>query len=103
MVGARIIVAPDARVRHLEEMASGACPLEESLLASGSGTASGSTVPGRHPVTLQELQRRHELLAVFKCYGRFHLVRVVPQVLVLAIGEVTVAGLDRVTVPTLAV
>jgi GT2 family glycosyltransferase len=93
VVGARIIVAPDARVRHLEEMASGACPLEESLLASGSGTASGSTVPGRHPVTLQELQRRHELLAVFKCYGRFHLVRVVPQVLVLAIGEVTVAGL----------
>src|SRR5664280_2206020 len=93
VVGARIIVAPDARVRHLEEMASGACPLEESLLASGSGTASGSTVPGRHPVTLQELQRRHELLAVFKCYGRFHLVRVVPQVLILAIGEVIVAGL----------
>jgi GT2 family glycosyltransferase len=93
VVGARIIVAPDARVRHLEELASGSCSLEESLLASGSGTAPGSPVPGRHPVTLQELQRRHELLAVFKCYGRFHLVRVVPQVLILAIGEVIVAGL----------
>ena len=48
--------------------------------------------PGR-PVTLQELQRRHELLAVFKCYGPFHLLRVVPQVFLLAVGEVIVAEL----------
>ncbi len=86
VVGARVIVAPDARIRHLEELAGGSRPLDPSL------TDGGDHGPGS-PVTLQELQRRHELLAVFKCYGPFHLVRVVPQVVVLAIGEVIVAEL----------
>ncbi len=86
VVGARIIVAPDARVRHLEELAAGSRRLDPSL--------ANSEEDGRdHPVTLQELQRRHELLAVFKCYGPFHLIRVVPQVFVLAVGEVIVAEL----------
>jgi GT2 family glycosyltransferase len=85
VVGARIVVAPDARVRHLEELAAGSRPIDPTL--TGSGDDPGSTAP----VTLQELQRRHELLAVFKCYGRFHLLRVVPQVLVLAAAEVVVA------------
>ncbi len=85
VVGARIIVAPDARVRHLEELARGARPIDQAL--AGADDADGSAPP----VTLQELQRRHELLAVFKCYGPFHLIRVVPQILVLAIGEVIVA------------
>ena len=161
VVGARIIVAPDARIRHLEELASGDRPLEPSLLAAageaalaaeariqqakpavttaagttgrdgdGAGgvgpegadtdpttatdeagdTSSGSPpaegqagadagAPGpvaddpRRPITLQELQRRHELLAVFTCYSRTHLLRVVPQVFVLAVGEVLVAEL----------
>ena len=87
VVGARIIVAPDARVRHLEELAGGSRSIEPSLV--GGDDDGGSA----HPVTLQELQRRHELLAVFKCYGPFHLIRVVPQVLVLAVGEVIVAEL----------
>ncbi len=138
VVGARIIVAPDARVRHLEQLASGERPLEASLLAAaavavaaaGADTAEGGTEapgagaqeaaeapeapeaseePGAHeetataapaaaedpgrPVTLQELQRRHELLAVFTCYSRSHLLRVVPQVFLLAVGEVVVAEL----------
>jgi GT2 family glycosyltransferase len=87
VVGARIIVAPDARVRHLEELAGGGRTIDESLVPGDPGH------PSRRPVTLQELQRRHELLAVFKCYSRFHLVRVVPQIMVLAIGEVIVAEL----------
>ncbi len=87
VVGARIIVAPDARVRHLEELAGGGRAIDESLVAAESDK------PSRYPVTLQELQRRHELLAVFKCYSRFHLVRVVPQIVILAIGEVIVAEL----------
>ncbi len=91
VVGARIIVAPDARVRHLEELAAGARPLDPALVGPGTGGEGGG--PNDHPVTLQELQRRHELLAVFKCYGTFHLIRVVPQVLILAICEVTVAEL----------
>ncbi len=86
VVGARIIVAPDARVRHLEELAGGARTIDQVLAREGDGRT-------KHPVTLQELQRRHELLAVFKCYGPFHLVRVVPQILVLAVGEVIVAEL----------
>src|SRR5580704_16590666 len=78
VVGARIIVAPEARIRHLEELASGDRPVEPSLVA-----AVGAEGPTQVP-TLQELQRRHELLAVFKCYGRWHLLRVVPQIAVLA-------------------
>jgi GT2 family glycosyltransferase len=91
VVGARIIVAPDARVRHLEELAAGARHLDEGLVEVGTGDRGDH--PNDHPVTLQELQRRHELLAVFKCYSTFHLIRVVPQVLILAIGEVVVAEL----------
>jgi GT2 family glycosyltransferase len=85
VAGARIIVVPDARIRHLEELASGARPIEPSLVG-------GSHAKHRHPVTLQELQRRHELHAVFKCYGAFHLLRVVPQILVLTLGELVVAA-----------
>ena len=85
VVGARIIVAPDARVRHREELAAGSRAIDPVLV--GVADAHSTTAP----VTLQELQRRHELLAVFKCYGRFHLARVVPQVLVLAVAEVVVA------------
>ena len=125
VVGARIIVAPDARVRHLEELAGGARVLDPALVASARDRAEDRAVEGvddgtdqsengsaghksrgsrrraqrdedqgsGHPVTLQELQRRHELLAVFKCYGRFNLVRVVPQIIVLAVAEVIVAEL----------
>jgi GT2 family glycosyltransferase len=154
VAGARIIVAPDARVRHREGLASGERALEPSLVdrvgsaqrsagaatgPSGTGpdapagelladsvgdipastpprthrasrgrgrgrgrsgaastTSTGSAetvVPTTAPTTLQELQRRHELLAVLKCYGRFHLVRVVPQIVLLALGEVVVAEL----------
>jgi len=85
VVGARIIVAPDARIRHLEEMASGARPITPGL------TGAGSDQDADEPVTLQELQRRHELHAVLKCYGPFHLARVLPQVFVLAVAEVVVA------------
>ena len=134
VVGARIIVAPDARVRHLEMLASGERPLEASLLATataatttaadpeapatapaesgpvggeppdrsgaddagtpeGAGTAdaAASDADQLRPVTLQELQRRHELLAVLSCYSRSHLWRVVPQFFLLAVGEVLVA------------
>ena len=130
VVGARIIVAPDARVRHLEQLASGAELLDPALLAGAEATPSTespdaapveaapveaapveaapadaapadaapvgpTTSPEtqRYPVTLQELQRRHELLAVLKCYSRAHLLRVLPQVFLLARGEILVAEL----------
>ena len=105
VVGARILVAPDARVRHLEELASGARALDPALVlmaavTSGTGQPSAGApvdadapAPPRHPASLQELQRRHELLAVLKCYSRSHLLRVLPQVFLLAVAEVLVAEL----------
>jgi GT2 family glycosyltransferase len=84
VAGSRVVVAPDARVRHREAVASGAVP----LAVAGIGD-------GKHPETLQALQRRHELRTVLKCYTWFHLVRVLPQAALLSVGEVTVALLAR--------
>ena len=76
MAGARVVVAPDARVRHREAVAGGLEPLAPGIERGG------------EPATLQALQRRHELRAVLKCYTRFHLVRVLPQAALLALGEI---------------
>ncbi len=84
VAGSRVVVAPDARVRHREAVAGGLEPL-----------TLGRASRGRHPVTMQSLQRRHELRAVLKCYTRIHLVRVLPQAALLAIGEWLVALLAR--------
>jgi GT2 family glycosyltransferase len=84
VAGSRVVVAPDARVRHREAVASGLEPVSV-----------GRVTKGRHPVTMQSLQRRHELRAVLKCYTRIHLVRVLPQAALLALGEVLVALLAR--------
>ena len=84
VAGSRVVVAPDARVRHREVVAGGL----EPLVVAGEAA-------GRHPVTMQSLQRRHELRAVLKCYTRLHLVRVLPQAALLAFGEVVVAVLAR--------
>ena len=78
VAGARVVVAPDARARSLQgsggELRLGPCPEAGSV-----------------PPTLQALQRRHELRAVLKCYGWFHLLRVLPQAIVLAGAEVLAA------------
>jgi GT2 family glycosyltransferase len=84
VAGSRVVVAPDARVRHREAVAGG---LEPLVVAGGPVS--------RRPVTLQALQRRHELRAVLKCYTRLTLVRVLPQAALLAFGEVIVAVLAR--------
>ncbi|HUI04540.1 MAG TPA: hypothetical protein VLZ77_13435 [Acidimicrobiales bacterium] len=44
-------------------------------------------------MTLQSMQRRHELYAALKAYGPFHLARVIPQVALLALAEMVVATL----------
>jgi GT2 family glycosyltransferase len=88
VAGARIIVAPDARVSHLEVVAGGSRRIPDELLTD-------SERGRRYPVSLQELQRRHELFVVLSCYGRLHLLRVLPQVVVLNVGEVIVAAVAR--------
>jgi GT2 family glycosyltransferase len=47
--------------------------------------------PDDAPPSLLALRRRHELWTVLKCYGTAHLVRVLPQMAVLALGELFVA------------
>ena len=81
IAGARVIVAPDARVRHLELLASGERQLPDAVEPVGSGS---------HPraVSVQELQRRGELHAALKAYGPAHRLRVIPQIAVLAAAEI---------------
>jgi len=187
ILGARVVVAPGARVRHLEMLASGRRPLPEHIGsppkdgadpvgfvleawagadgidgggetlprdgvdehqgvngAGGSGEVDGETVAAgnvghgeagtgvsgvarattgtvvgaaagaavaarRHrrsgagrdahgrqaSVTLQSLQRRHELHAALKAYGPFHLMRVVPQIALLSLAEFIIAVVTR--------
>ncbi len=86
VAGARVVVAPDARVRHRQGMAA-------STRRPPTAVADPTTA-ARRPPSIQELQRRHELFVVLSCYSRLHLVRVVPQALLLAAGEVVVAELS---------
>ena len=76
VAGARVVVAPSATARHL------------GLVAAGRRPPPPSDAP-----SLQALQRRHELAAVLTCYSWGHLVRVVPQALLLSLGEAVVARL----------
>ena len=80
VAGSRVVVAPDARVRHLEVIAPGV----EPVLVGSDASA-----------TLQALQRRHELRALLKCYGALQLLRVLPQAFALALGETLVALIAR--------
>lgn len=75
IAGARVVVAPAARIRHLELVAGGLrqAPVDE---------------PGR---SLRDLQRRHELYVVLKVYGAGQLLRILPQLVVLSVAEVVVA------------
>jgi hypothetical protein len=84
VAGSRVVVAPDARVRHREAVASGLEPLAVAIESEG-----------KRPVTMQMLQRLHELRAVLKCYTRLSLVRVLPQAALLAMGELLIAVLAR--------
>lgn len=77
VAGARVVVCPDAAVRHLEAVAGGVRP--------------DLGVDGRPLPSDQTLLRRHELRTVLKCYGAFHLLRVLPQIVVLGLGEMGVA------------
>lgn len=89
IAGARVVVAPGARVRHLERLASG----HRAVPASPSSPSADPHAKSRRLArpTLQALQRRHELRAVLSAYGPFHLVRVLPQLVVLATAETVVA------------
>ncbi len=79
IVGARVVVAPAARVRHLEAMSTG-------RRSPGGGPTPSSEEAARRRV--RPLQLRHRLRAVLKAYGPWHLVRVLPQAGVMALLEI---------------
>jgi GT2 family glycosyltransferase len=116
--GARVVVAPGARVRHLELLAGGGRALpngapapdgetDAAVVSAGVAAVEPAAAAGqmalvrrtarrgahrRAPrVSLQAMQRRHELYAALKAYTPFHLARVLPQVTFLAVAEIVVA------------
>ncbi len=92
VAGARVVVAPQARVRHLELIASGLRAPPGALLGED-GILLPESADQAPPPTPQALQRRHELRAVLKAYSAPQLARVLPQAVVLSVGEMTVAAL----------
>jgi GT2 family glycosyltransferase len=68
IAGGRVVVVPDARVRHRSR-------IEER----------------RDTDEAFRLRARHRLRTVLTCYGRFHLLRVLPQALAATFGEIAVA------------
>jgi GT2 family glycosyltransferase len=75
VAGARVVVAPGARVRHREATVAGERPL---VLGDASGDLDERVA---------RLQFRHRLRAVLKSYGPLHLLRVLPQLVVLMVAE----------------
>src|SRR5207244_4448490 len=72
VVGARVLVAPAARVRHLE----------------------GLPLRGTDPDQRRYLQTRHRIRTMLKCYGPVHLLRVVPQAVAAGLAEILYALLS---------
>jgi len=73
VAGARVMVAPEARVRHLE---------------------GGIEAPPAPPETLR-IEARNRLRAMLKSYSFLHLLRVIPQAAVVAVVEAVVAIFTR--------
>ena len=82
VAGARVVVAPSARVRHREATVAG-----ERALVLGDAT-------GALPEQVARLHFRHRLRTVLKAYSPLHLLRVVPQLVVLMAVEGAVALLS---------
>lgn len=68
IAGARVVVVPAGRVQHRES-------LSDRLPEERRG----------------ELELRHRIRTMLTCYGRLHLLRVLPQALVLAVAEIVYA------------
>ncbi|MDQ2827342.1 MAG: glycosyltransferase, partial [Actinomycetota bacterium] len=73
VAGARVVVAPAARVRHRE---------------------AGREAPGADPRQAR-MEPRHHLRAMFKSYSLLHLLRVIPQAAVVTVVEALMALFTR--------
>ena len=72
VLGARVVVAPGAHVRHLEALSSGLRP-------------GWDDPPARRRISA--LDDAHRIRTMLVCYGWFHLLRVLPQALLLTAVE----------------
>jgi len=75
VAGARVVVAPGVRVRHIE--------------AIGQGQREGWDDPGASN-RAYALQEEHRARTILTCYSLFHLIRVLPQAMVLTVAQVVV-------------
>ncbi|HEV2427492.1 MAG TPA: glycosyltransferase family 2 protein, partial [Acidimicrobiales bacterium] len=82
VAGARIVVAPTARVAHRETVASGERP---------------ASVPGDRRASLRDLQRRHHLLIVATGWGRRYRLTTLVELAVLDAMELVIALVGRDT------
>ena len=80
LAGARIVVAPSARVAHRQTVASGERPV---------------TAAGTRKASRQDLQRRHRLLVVATGWGRWTAVSTLAMLIVLDLVELVVAIAGR--------
>jgi GT2 family glycosyltransferase len=74
VAGARVVVAPEARVRHVEAMAGGLRPGwddRDARLRAGA------------------LAEEHRVRTMLTCYSVFHLSRVLPQAVLVSAGQAT--------------
>ena len=83
VAGARVLVAPAARARH--------------LAATSSGMRALQALPGVDPSRPAQLllRRRHELRSALTCYGFWHLLRVLPQLAAHSVAEIAVGLATR--------
>lgn len=75
VAGARVVVAPGVRVRHVEAIGQGEREGWHDAGASNRAYA---------------LQEEHRVRTILSCYGLFHLIRVLPQAMVLTMAQVVV-------------
>jgi GT2 family glycosyltransferase len=78
LAGARVVVAPAARVRHLEALTHGL-------------RSRGPTGPAPNAAELERLHARHRLRAMLKDYGFIHSLLVIPQALVATVARMLVS------------
>lgn len=84
VAGARVIAAPQARVRHLEAGARGLRTAPQGAEGGSNGNGQQRTANWRDERRLRE---EHRLRTLWTCYGTSSLVLVVPVVLAFALGE----------------
>src|ERR1035437_7361036 len=82
VAGARIVIAPSAKIAHRETIATGARPI---------------TAHGTRRLSRQDLQRRHQLLVVATGWGRRNTLITLSQLLVMDAMEFVLALLGRDT------